>query len=130
MSGAIDQALTTGGWQKVTFNNVVFDTNSEFNTGTNRFVAAKAGYYEVNAGIHIKTNTSTNFFLIGVRVNNGLYQETGGNHIGNGIASRNINCIVNLAVGDYVEVFVENTLSGALIDGYSGKTFFEVKQIR
>lgn len=130
MSGAIDQALTTAGWQKVTFNNTVFDTNAEFNTTSNGFVATKAGYYQINAGFHIKSNTSTNQFSIGVRVDNGFYQETGGNHTGSGILSRNINCIVSLTAGQYVEIFVENTLSGALIDGYSGKTFFEVKQIR
>ena len=130
LSGGTDQALTNAGWQKVTFNSTVFDTNAEFNIGSNRFVAIKAGYYQINAGFHIKSNTSTNQFSIGVRINNNFYQETGANHPGSGITSRNINCIVNLAVGDYVEIFVENTLVGALIDGYSGKTYFEVRQIR
>ena len=83
-----------------------------------------------NAGFHIKSNTSTNQFSIGVRINNGFYQEEGSNHSGSGILSRDINCIVNLVAGDYVEIFVENTYTGATIDGYSGKTYFEVKQIR
>lgn len=130
MSGGTDQTLTNTGWQKVTFNNTVFDTNSEFNTSLNRFVATNAGYYQINAGYHIKSTGSTNQFGIGVRINNNFYQETSGFHFGSGIVARNINCIVNLAVGDYVEIFVENTASGLFIDGYSGKTFFEVKQIK
>lgn len=129
-NGASDQSLTNAGWQKVLFDAIVFDTNTEFNTGANQFVATKSGYYQVNAGFHIKSNTSTNQFSIGVRINNGFYQEEGSNHSGSGILSRDINCIVNLVAGDYVEIFVENTYTGATIDGYSGKTYFEVKQIR
>lgn len=125
-----DQALGTGGWQKVNFAFTIFDTNAEFVTASNRFVAAKTGYYQINAGYHVKAIATTNQFSIGVRINNGFYQETGGLHVGNGIVSRTINCIVSLTAGDYVEIFAENTAAGAIIDGYSGKTYFEVRQIR
>ncbi len=125
-----NQALTNAGWQIVNFNTVVFDINSEFNTGTNRFVATKAGYYEVNAGYHTDNQSNTQFYSIGVYKNGSLYQQTTGNHSNVGFVTRNINCIVYLAIGDYVEIFAGNYQASVSIDSYSGKTFFEVKQIR
>jgi hypothetical protein len=124
------QSLGTGGWQKLTFNTVVFDLNSEFNTGTNRFVAAKAGYYEVNAGYHTDNQGNTQYYSIGIYKNGTLYQQISGNHSNIGLVSRHINCIMALTAGDYVEVYAENYQSGVTIDSFSGKTFFEVKQLR
>ena len=125
-----NQSLGTGGWQKITFNTVVFDLNSEFVTGTNRFVAAKTGYYEVNAGYHTDNQSNTQYYSIGVYKNGSLYQMSAGNHTNLGVVARNINCIVSLTAGDYIEVYVENYQSGVNIDSYSGKTYFEVRQIR
>lgn len=124
------QSLGTGGWQKINFNTVVFDLNTEFNTGTNRFVATKAGYYEVNAGFHTDNQSNTQFYSIGVYKNGALYQQTSANHTNLGPIPRTINCVVYLAVNDYVEIFAENYQSGVNIDSYAGKTYFEVKQIR
>jgi len=125
-----NQALGTGGWQKITFNTAVFDTNSEFAAASNRFVAAKAGYYEVNAGYHTDNQSNTQYYSIGVYKNGALYQMSAGNHVNLGVVSRNVNCIVSLAVGDYIEIYAENYQSGVNIDSYAGKTFFEVKQIK
>jgi len=125
-----NQALTTAGWQLLNFNTVVFDSNAEFNTGTNKFVAAKTGYYQVNAGYHTDNQSNMQFYSIGVRKNGALYQQTTGNHINNGPVTRTINCLVYLTAGEDVEIFVENYQSGVTIDSYSGKTYFEVQQIR
>lgn len=125
-----NQSLGTGGWQKINFNTVIFDVNSEFNTGTNRFVAAKTGYYEINAGFHTDNQSNTQFYSIGVYKNGALFQQTSANHSNLGPVPRTINCIVPLNIGDYVEIFAENYQGGVNIDSYSGKTYFEVKQIR
>lgn len=125
-----NQALGTGGWQKITFNTVVFDANTEFVTGTNRFVAAKTGYYEVNAGYHTDVQSNTQYYSIGVYKNGTLYQMNAGNHTNIGIVSRNVKCIVFLNAGEYVEIFAENYQVGVNLDSYSGKTYFEVNQIK
>lgn len=127
-----NQSLNTSGWQKITFNTVPagYDTNSEFNTTTNRFVATKDGFYEVNAGFHTNGQSNTQFYSIGVYKNGSLYQQTSANHYTNGLVSRATNCVIKLNAGDYVEIFAENYQSGVAIDGFSGKTYFEVKQIR
>lgn len=125
-----NQALGTGGWQKITFNTVVFDLNTEFVTGTNRFVAARTGYYEVNAGYHTDVQSNTQYYSIGVYKNGVLYQMNAGNHTNIGIVSRNVKCIVFLNAGEYVEIYAENYQAGVNLDSYSGKTYFEVNQIR
>lgn len=125
-----NQSLGTGGWQIITFNTVIFDSNTEFNTSTNKFVATKTGYYEVNAGFHTDDQSNGQFYSIGVRKNSAFYQQSSGNHVGNGPVFRSINCIVYLVAGDDVEIYAENFQSGVNIDFYSGKTYFEVKQIR
>ncbi|TPV35530.1 hypothetical protein FJ651_01050 [Paucihalobacter ruber] len=126
-----NQGLDTLGWQKILFNKVLFDTNTEFNTTSSRFVASNAGYYQINAGFHTNGQSNTQFYAIGVYVNGNLYQETSSNHHNNGFVSRNINCIVSLVATDYVEIFVRNSQAGDVqIDSFTGKTFFEVQQIR
>ncbi|HLP64330.1 hypothetical protein [Flavobacterium sp.] len=123
-----NQALTTAGWQLITYNTVVIDTNTEF--AGNRFTATRAGIYEINAGYHTDNQSNAQFYSIGVYVNGALYQQNSGNHSNLGPVSRTINCIVNLAVGGYVEIFAENYQTGVQIDSFSGKSYFEVKQLK
>lgn len=123
-------ALATSGWQLINFSTTAFDANSEFNSGSSRFVAAKTGYYQVNAGYFTDAQANTQYYSIGVRKNGSFYQENGGNHTANGPVSRTINCLVYLTAGDYIEIYAENYQSGVTIDSYSGKTFFEVHQVR
>lgn len=125
-----NQSLGTGGWQKLSFNTVVFDANSEFNIGTNRFVAAKTGYYEINAGFHTFNQSDFNYYGIAVYKNGSEYQETSAHHYGINLISRTINCLIFLNATDYIEIFAHNVNSGTTIDSFSGKTYFEVKQIR
>ncbi len=123
-----NQTLAATGWQKINFNTEAFDTGNEFAGG--RFTAVKAGFYRVSAAFHTNIQNNNNAYSIGIRVNNVLYQQTSGDHYGIGIVARSIDCLVQLAVGDYIEVFAENYAGGVDIDGYSGKTVFEVQQIR
>jgi len=125
-----NQLLSTAGWQLVNFNAVVFDINTEFNTGTNQFVALKTGYYEVNAGFHTNDQSNTQFYSIGIYKNGALYQQNSGNHVNVGPVSRTINALVYLTAGEYVEIFAENYQSGVSLDAFVGKTYFEVRQIR
>lgn len=125
-----NQVLTTTGWQKATFDTEVFDTSNEFDTTTNRFTATKSGFYRVNAALHTNNQSNNQFYSIGIRVNGNFYQQTSANHFGNGAVDRAVNCLVQLNIGDYVEVFVENYQTGVEIDGFSGKTIFEIEQIR
>jgi trimeric autotransporter adhesin len=125
-----DQTLGTVGWQKITFNTTTFDTNTEFNAGTSRFTATKVGYYEINAGIHTFNKADAEYYGIAVYKNGIAYQETSSHHYGDKLISRTINCVINLAVGDYIEIYFHNGNAPTTIDSFFGKTYFEVKQIR
>lgn len=125
-----NQALTDAGWQKINFNTEAFDTASEFNVSNGRFTATKAGFYRITASFHTDNQSNTNLYSIGIRVNNTLYQQTASDHHGFGIVERTVSCLVQLSVGQYVEVFVENHVSSVSLDGYSGKTMFEIQQVR
>lgn len=125
-----DQGLGTGGWHKLNFNTTVFDTHGEFQAANNRFVCTKAGYYRVNAGYHTFGMANTEYYSVGVYVNGSEVQKTSANHHNNGPVVRNISMLVQLAAGDYVEIWARNTQFGATVDAYAGKTFFEIEQVR
>jgi hypothetical protein len=125
-----NQTLTTAGWQKINFDTEAFDTGNEFSTATSRFTATKAGFYRIDAAYHTNIQSDNNLYSIGVSVNGAFQQMTSTDHYGLGNVERSVTCLVQLAVGDYVEVFAENFVPGVDIDGYSGKTVFEIQQIR
>ncbi|WP_370391336.1 hypothetical protein [uncultured Winogradskyella sp.] len=133
-----NQVLGTGGWQKVVFNNVAFDTNTEFDIAQNRFVAANAGFYKINAGFHTSFQDNDQLYGIAVYINGSIYQESTYNHHSNGDVARSINCMVNLNAGDFVEIYVvnfqindgTNGTNGVEIDSFTGKTYFEIQRIR
>lgn len=125
-----NQALTDTGWQKANFNTEVFDTANEFNTATNRFTATKAGFYRVTASIHTTSQSNSQFYSVGIYVNGALYQQDSANHFGNGPVERSVTCLVQLAVGGYVEAYVENWQTGVDLDSFGPKTALEIQQVR
>lgn len=125
-----NQTLNTTGWQKITFNGESFDTANEFDGVTGRFTATKAGFYRVDAAFHTNNTSVTNRFSIGIYVNGLLYKQNESDHHAYGDVERTISGLVQMAIGDYVEVFVENYATGIDIDSYIGKTVLEIQQVR
>lgn len=125
-----NQVVSATGWHKILFDTILFDTNSEFNTGSNRFTATKAGYYEINSGLHTFNKNDAEYYGIAVYKNGVEYQETAAHHYGDKLISRTINCLIYLDVTDYVEIYFFNGNAPTTIDAYSGKTYFEVKQVK
>ena len=125
-----NQTVSSTGWQKINFNSSLFDTNSEFSTATSRFTAIRAGYYEINAGFHSFNKSDSEYYGISVYKNGLEYQETSSHHYGDKLISRTINCVISLVPGDYLEIYIFNGNAPTTIDGYAGKTYFEVKQIK
>lgn len=124
-----NQVLTApaSNWEKITFDTEAYDTNGEFTSGT--FTCTKNGFYQINAGYHTDVTGTLTLFGIAVYVNGVLYQENTHDHNG-GQVSRTINCTASLSVGQTVEIYVRNPDAGRQIDSFSGKTYFEVIQIR
>ena len=52
-----NQSISNSTWTKIAFNAEEFDTNSNFDTSTNRFTPTVAGYYQINATLSMNGNT-------------------------------------------------------------------------
>lgn len=122
------QTLSGLGWEKIIFDTEDFDTNAELSAST--FTATKAGIYQVNAGYHTNGQANTQFYSIAVYINGVMAQKVSANHYSNGPVSRAINNTFSLTAGNTVEIYIENYITGALIDSGFGKAFFEIIQIR
>ncbi|NMH25628.1 hypothetical protein [Flavobacterium solisilvae] len=122
--------LADTNWQKILFNAVDFDSNSEFDTTNSLYRADKAGYYRIKAAYCIQNDQNDNSrYGISININGNFYQETTYDHHEHGLVARAVDCLVYLAENDYVEVFIRTAQSVA-IDSYGGKTTFEVQQLR
>ncbi|WP_299333662.1 hypothetical protein [uncultured Psychroserpens sp.] len=118
-----------GASNKVNFDTVEFDTNSNFNTTLDRFEVTQAGYYRIDASLCDLTNTSTSVFGIQIRVNGVIVKTTQENHSGSGILNLSVSSIQELSANDYVEIYV--FVNGAMtITSNNTRTSFEVERIR
>lgn len=97
------QAITGGVWTKVQLNAELFDTANAFNTSTNRFTPAVAGYYQINAQPGGIDTTYSGGNATGIYKNGSLYSSAY-------IANTGIPAISNLVYlngsTDYVELYV------------------------
>ena len=53
----VTQSIATGTSTVVTFNNKLFDTNTNYSTSTNRFTPTVAGYYQISASAGSQTSS-------------------------------------------------------------------------
>lgn len=124
-TGIVDNTLT-----KVTFNSELFDTGSNF--ASNKFTAPVAGFYQIN--VHIQSSASGNngvastIFLYknGASINNGggLYPTNGAGNSPTFFGD--ITQLVQLAAGDYLEVYItQDVISGTItVGGGAGISYF------
>ena len=127
---AADQTFTVSGWQKINYNSVDFDTNGDFNTTTDTFVAPADGYYRINASWRSDGNsTSTGFFGIGIYINGLVVRGSSYNHTGNGQIIRYINNLIQLDAGDTVEIYI-NVLAPLTISLNDVAASFEIEQVQ
>lgn len=64
--------VTANTFVKIPFNATLFDTNSNFNTTTNRFLPTVAGYYQINL---IASNTAGTVLVAAIYKNGTIYQR-------------------------------------------------------
>lgn len=95
------------------FNLVVFDTGSNYNTGTYRFTAPVAGLYMFGFSFYAQGSSSIHFAKNGAQ----LYNTSDVNPLINITTAGNSGSstvIANLAVNDYVDVRSRNTQSSSV----------------
>lgn len=118
---SVNQTITSGSQQKVTFGAETFDTNSNF--ATSRFTPTVAGYYQFNATVRIGGGSSTGECMI-ILYKNGAEYARGNNESGTeqgaSFYSMQVSDIAYAnGTGDYFEVYIQQT-SGASKDTQSG----------
>lgn len=113
---------------KIQFNATAFDTNGEFDTANNRFVASNSGYYRVNASAFLSTSFANPSVGMSIYVNGVAVK---GKFIYNlpGPVFSNVDGIIFLNATDYVEIFMIATGGGGTINSTNQYSFFEIQQI-
>ncbi|REE08739.1 hypothetical protein DFQ09_106206 [Winogradskyella pacifica] len=124
-------------WVKINFNNVTLNAtgSTELSSGS-QFIASTAGFYRINASYHTdNSQANTEYFGIAV-VKNGtnFVQEFSANHYNNATnpsqVARQISSVVELTIGDTIEIQAQSSATGAVIDKFTGKTYFTIERIR
>ena len=122
-----NQAISEAVYTKVQYDTVEFDTDSVFDTSTNRFTVptGKAGLYLINATVRLDSDANTNFRndAIVLRKNGSNVKYIANNFNDNYIRANTsvLSTILDLVVGDYIEIYayintIDNT-GGTIYDG-------------
>lgn len=118
-------SIGAGATAKVTFETENFDTNNNFDTTNNRYTAPVSGFYWLSATVQIAVNANLYGILLyknGSAVKRGNFLSTGAVATDNGFV---ISTLYQLAVSDYVEIFMFNNSGGsAAVATGDQKTYF------
>ena len=128
---AATQAGTSDVWVKVQFNTEVFDTNSNYDTGTYRFTPTVAGYYQVNFNAYLNASVAlASYNGIALYKNGSIY--TGNALIIAGVAQLQVSQIIYCnGSTDYIEAYFKvSGGSGAFIAGGATVSMFSAAMIR
>jgi len=117
-----------------------FVTNNEFDLIGNKFVALKAGYYQIDAQFTSESHDCKEVLGIGIYANNVIIAEQSYDHTGDLISNsggigarlvcRKISKLVYLNINDYVQIQVKDKNTVLTIDKWKGKTFFTIQRVR
>ena len=123
----LNQTLSSGTKTKVIFDQVEWDTNSNFdNTSNYRFTPTIAGYYQFNAGVYYQA--SNNGFIM-LDKNGATQRRLGGMQSGYGMVTGSAVLYMN-GTTDYAELYAYD--GGGTTINASSKTllFFEAFLVR
>jgi hypothetical protein len=115
-----NQTVTAATPTKILFNNEVFDTNNNYDTGNGRFTATVPGKYIFSASVDCNTSTN-NYCNLAIHKNGGGYAGVQGPY-GSNILGTAVTGIMDLGIGDYVEVYV--TQKDTTVRGIAQQVFF------
>jgi hypothetical protein len=124
-----DQSYSAGTDTKVQFNTKVFDPHSDYDNVTNyRYTVANVydGYYVVHAQVQVAAHSSAGGIAIYIEKNGSIVARKVVNYQSSTLGfTVDITAVFNLVAGDYIEIFINDTIAGTITGG-SDKTFFEV----
>jgi hypothetical protein len=130
-SQSANQNITLATSTKANIDTIIFDTDNNFNTSTNRFTPTVAGYYQVSGGTRSQAVTTNTGVSIYIYKNGSQYVTT----VEDGSATTKYPSLSTLVYlngsTDYVELYVQITGSGtASIVGSLDRTWFSGAMVR
>jgi len=129
--GTDQTGVVTTTWTKVELDTTEFDVLSEFDTDTNnRFIAAKAGYYQVTGQLRIETIADGDYYGLAI-YKNGTRVSTIHIEVGGGATTRlHTSKLLYLDVEDYVELWGRHNYAGNRdFDAGLSETFLTIHRI-
>jgi len=121
-------SMATGTFTKILIDTMTYNTDNAFDTSNNRFVvpSGKAGKYLFRSGIYtgatLNDSTATGVYYINGSIDNlSMVQQ---NITGGGGVVTNWSYIVDLSVGDYVEMYGKH-LNGNTLTAQTAYTSFQ-----
>jgi hypothetical protein len=120
-------SMASSTWTKVAINTAVFDTSSNFNLSTNRFVVPITGFYCLCAQVAITQSGSTSGQQQAAMYKNGslfiLASTTPASGSGSSIGRPNICIFDKFTAGDYIELYGYCGEAGRAVDGGTTVTY-------
>jgi len=101
------QSISANVYVKVNLQSEIYDLLNEFNTGNSRFVAAKAGWYQVNGSVFANVGQATGGYCY-IYVN-GVMKAANYTYGGAGSPNPTVSDLLYLNSGDYVELYCRFT---------------------
>lgn len=122
------QSIPHNTWTKIIFDEITFDTRSEFAGGT--FTATDAGFYHVDLTVYLRDPTANTLALCaiyknGARWSSNRYHVAFNSHLACGYSD-----IVQLQAGDTIEGwFIHTSGLARWIEGHTFYTFMAIQKI-
>ncbi|WP_186991923.1 hypothetical protein [Constantimarinum furrinae] len=122
--------LLPNGATKIMFDTTVFDTNSDFDTTNNRFVAPRDGYYRVNCALGANNYPEPAGSLYATIYKNGALYQRDNFSVSANAQHKTIDGVVELNAGEYIEIVAIASPANYLVSSSNVYTFFEVQEIK
>ena len=127
-----DQSYSAGTDTKVRFDTKVFDVFSAYDNTTNYRYTVASGYngqFLVHAQVQVAAHTAAGGIAIYIEKNGSIVARKVVNYQSSTLGfTVDITAVLDLVAGDYIEIFINDTLAGTITGG-SDKTFFEVVRL-
>jgi len=124
-----NQSYSAGTDTKVQFDTKVFDSYNQYDNITNYRYAVYIGfdgYHVIHAQVQVAAHSSAGGIAIYIEKNGSIVARKVVNYQSSALGfTVDITGVFYLAYGDYIEIFINDTLAGTITGG-SDKTFFEV----
>ena len=124
-----NQSISNSVNTKVSFDSLVFDTDSDYSTANYRFTPSKAGYYSVTSSIYANYSTSQYSVVVNKLYKNGSETSRSTRYVSISAGEDKGHIVLTDLIymngsTDYLEVYVYSTAGGPYVEATQTGSFF------